>query len=238
VLWVPHRRERVTYQPWPAPQIVGRDRLSAMGRPLAALVAVATIVVGLAGCTTHVSATTTTTAVPKTATSTAPDPANTTVSGFHVPRRFVLTGGNAEAAAMLRSIVLPPGSQQVAPLTQAGLRKEAQRPACNPLIDKSRYWTVRGTLGQVDSFLSTHPEAGRTTSTSGSFNSPQYSGDFVAEVPTDQSVRNQSELVATFINIENGEVGIRADAEVVPPGADCASSGGGDASSSGGAAAS
>lgn len=208
-----------------------------MGRPLAALVAVATIVVGLAGCTTHESATTTTTAVPKAAPSTTPDPANTTVSGFQVPRRFVLAG-NAEAAAMLHSIVLPPGSQQVAPLTQAGLRKEAQRPACNPLIDKSRYWTVRSTLGQVDSFLNTHPEEGRTTSTSGSFNGPQYGGAFVVEVPTDQSVRNQSELVATFVSIENGEVGIRADAEVVPPGADCASSGGGDASSSGGAAAS
>ena len=53
---------------------------------------------------------------------------------------------------------------------------------------------------------------------------PQDDGDWVAEDPTDQSVRNQSELVVTFTSIGNGDVGIRSDVEVVPAGAECGSS--------------
>ena len=129
---------------------VNSERLSAMGNPSQCVSG------GLEGCTTPGSESTRTTADRTIAPSATPDYGNATGSGH-----------SHEATVMLDSIVLPPGSRQVPRLTQAGLRREAQRPACTPLVDESRYWTVRSTVGQVESFLNTHPEQGRTTSTVG-----------------------------------------------------------------------
>jgi hypothetical protein len=189
-----------------------------MSRTLAVLAAVAVISLGLAGCTTPGPSSTRITAAPKTDASTS----------------------STHATTMLNSIILPSGTQRVVRLTQPGFGQPEQRPACQPLIDQPRYWTVRSTVGQVGSFLNTHPEMGMRISASGVFNGTKDSGDFVAEAPINQSVRSlssQSTLVVTFISVGNGDVGIRADAEVVPKGARCQTSGGGAASSSGGAAA-
>ena len=191
-----------------------------MGRALAVVAATVTSVLGLAGlagCTT-----------------TVPGASPSTTSGPH-PLNVLLPDSSTKAKVMLNSIVLPPGSHRVPVLTQKGLRQPEQRPACHPLIDRSRFWTVRGTVGQVQSFLSSHPAKGTTTSAGGSFTGPTDSGAFVVDVPVGQPSGDPPTIVVTFIGIGNGDVGIRADAEIVPSGARCVSSGGGPATSASGA---
>jgi len=135
----------------------------------------------------------------------------------------------AVTVSVIDSVIVPPGSREVAWLGEPGLRRPEQSSACNPLVDHTRFWTDRSTLSKVDSFLMAHPERGSVVRVSGSFSSPDVKGDFEVDVPSDYPRNNQSELVFTFVNIGIDNVGIRADAESVPHGATCVSSGGSSA---------
>ena len=145
------------------------------------------------------------------------------ISPFSTPTGTLNTL-SPEATTMLSAIVLPPDTHQVVRLNQSALRQPAQSVGCVPLVDESRFWVARGSVSEVVSYLRAHPETGRRTAESGSLNGGQL--EWVAEVPTGGPAKNQSTLVVTISSVSTAEVGIRADAQVVPLGAECVSAGG------------
>lgn len=139
-----------------------------------------------------------------------------------------------EADCFLAGIVVPAGAHRVSAKTLPGLTTAPVEPACTPLIDQSRIWTLTGTAPDVQGFLRAHPAAGMTVSgytlPGSSLPVPPDAAAWVSEVPTG-AVHDDNQLVVSVLDIGKGMVGIRADAQIIPAGAACSSAGGGAAAS-------
>jgi hypothetical protein len=132
------------------------------------------------------------------------------------------------AARLLHEVPLPPGHRTVSRLTSALPQHPASSIGCMPLVDKARVMVVRGTLQSVSTFLKRHhPERWTVQGSGGSVDGStgNTSRDLIY-VPLGTSAARQPELVVTYAADGKGRVGIRVDAEVVPPGARCSTSGG------------
>jgi hypothetical protein len=104
----------------------------------------------------------------------------------------------------------------------------SQEPACHPLTDEVRYWVVAGDPADVTAFLTAHAPSWLPNDGSGWLGSTG-GGTISYEVmdaPRGKSLRAQPGLDFTIAALPGGATGVRADAEVVPPGATCTSSGG------------
>ncbi len=150
--------------------------------------------------------TTTTTSVTSNAPTPAPDP-------------------EGQAEQMLDAAIVPSGAQQVASLPGTAFAQPGQHPACNPLVGETRYWQVSGAPQDVAAFLAAHAPSWITNSGTGqSGNNGENTSYIVFDTPAGDTGWNSSNtLVFTIAALPEG-TGIRADAEVIPPGSSCVSS--------------
>jgi hypothetical protein len=131
------------------------------------------------------------------------------------------------AAQLLRDVPVPPGERPVSHLTAALLQHPASSIGCTPLVDKARFMVISGTLQSVSTFLRRHhPERWAVQGSGGSVEGATGKTSYdVIYVPSVTAAATQRELVVTYAAEGRGKVGIRVDAEVVPPGARCSTSG-------------
>lgn len=129
-----------------------------------------------------------------------------------------------EADCFLAGIVVPAGAHRVTTKSLPGLTTAPQQPACTPLIDQSRFWTLTGTTADVQAFLRAHPAAGMTIS---GYSAAVQAGSVssVSEYPTGSALRDDG-LALSVLDAGQGMVDIRADGQVIPAGAVCSSGGG------------
>ena len=124
------------------------------------------------------------------------------------------------AAQLLHEVPLPPGDRPVSHLTSELLTHPASSIGCTPLVDKARLMVVSGTLQSVSTFLKRHhPQRWTVQGSGGSVDgSTGNASRDVIYVPLGTAAAPQPELVVTYAVDGKGKVGIRVDAEVVPPG--------------------
>jgi hypothetical protein len=137
----------------------------------------------------------------------------------------------AAAGRLLDAAVLPRGAVQVPALPGQVFAQPSEEPACDPLTDAVRYWTVPGGPAQAAAFLQTHAPAGLTNDGTGSLLSTS-SGETVSydvtDAPPGRGFGSPAGLDFTVAALPDGMTGIRADAELVPANANCAFSAGPD----------
>jgi hypothetical protein len=101
-----------------------------------------------------------------------------------------------------------------------------QEPACTPLVDKTSYWETSGSLQAVAAYLVANAPSWIQNEGSGG-------GGNVGEGTTYSIVfdtvrgsgwNSGDQLVFVIADLTDGSVGIRVDAEVIPPGSACISS--------------
>jgi hypothetical protein len=127
------------------------------------------------------------------------------------------------AAQLLYKVPIPPGGRPVSHLAPDLLLHPASSIGCTPVIDKARFIVVNGTLQTVTSFLrSHHPQRWIVQGFGSSADGKTGKGSSdVTYAPLAKAEAVQPELVVTYAGDGIGRVGIRVDAEVVPPGARC-----------------
>jgi hypothetical protein len=132
------------------------------------------------------------------------------------------------AAQLLEEVPLPPGDRLESHLTWELLAHPASSIGCTPLVDKARLMVVSGTLQSVSTFLKRHhPPRWTVQGSGGSVDGATGNASRdVIYVPLGTAAAPQPELVVTYAVEGKGKVGIRVDAEVVPPWARCSTSGG------------
>ncbi len=129
---------------------------------------------------------------------------------------------SATATSILAGVIIPSGSITVSQLSSSGLQEPAQRPACTPLIDVSKFWSVPGSYPALQKFLQSHPPAGMVNTGQGTWGGANGDGADVIDAPSGERT-NTSTLVLSMVQLTPRRVGLRADAEIVSPHADCAS---------------
>jgi len=132
--------------------------------------------------------------------------------------------GHAVAAAirMVKSAILPTGSRAVARLPGNNLTEPAQVPACDPIVDATTLWLIRGSAGKLTTFLAGHVPPGMRNDESGSSTSRGVTTSYsVADVPLGKSSAQRT-LVFTFGPVGRA-TGLRVDALTIPSGAICMS---------------
>jgi len=136
----------------------------------------------------------------------------------------------AAAIRVVKSAILPPGSRNVARLPGKTLQEPAQVSACDPLVDATSLWLIRGSSGTLQTFLVGHVPAGMTNEETGSATLRGVTTSYsVADIPRGKHP-SQETLVFTFWPVGRARAtGLRVDALTVPYGALCMSGGGGDA---------
>jgi hypothetical protein len=127
------------------------------------------------------------------------------------------------AADLLKEVPVPPGARPVSRMTSELLQHPAASIGCTPLVDKARFMMVYGTLQSVSTFLrSHHPERWAVQGSGGSVNgNTGNASSVVIYAPSVTAAAPQPDLVVTYAADGKGKVGIRVDAEVVPPDARC-----------------
>jgi hypothetical protein len=124
---------------------------------------------------------------------------------------------------LLYKVPMPPDGRPVSHPPSDLLRHPASSIGCTPLVDKARFISVNGTLQTVTTFLrSHHPRGWIVQGFGGSADGKtgKASSD-VTYAPLAKATALQPELVVTYAGDGMGKVGIRVDAEVVPPDARC-----------------
>jgi hypothetical protein len=131
---------------------------------------------------------------------------------------------DGQAAQVLDAAVVPVGAQQVSSLTGSVFSQPASAPACNPLFDHAGYWVVPGRPQAIASFLESHAPAWIPNLGYGS-GGVKGSIDFytVLDSVVGPGWNSADELTFVVAAHGTGSTGIRADAEVVPSGAECIS---------------
>lgn len=132
-----------------------------------------------------------------------------------------MAAANAEANGILNRVELPSGSREVGHLGGAQFAKEIFVPACNPKTDGTRFWTVPGSVEGVVAYVKAHPSIG-TAGSEGSATTGAYSTS--ADVVMEYSYApqwQQETLDITIGQLATGQVGVRADAIVVPRSSTC-----------------
>jgi len=129
---------------------------------------------------------------------------------------------------MLDAAILPSGAQEVASLPGSIFAQPSLQPGCDPLVDETLYWQVSGAPQDVASFLAAHAQS--WMSSPGSGQGGNVNGGptsyFVFDSPKGTDWNSSDMLDFTVAGLPTGETGIRADAEVVPPGSSGVSAGG------------
>jgi hypothetical protein len=158
---------------------------------------------------------------PKPGASTAPTPSLTTQAS-------TTDDATSDAKTLLVTAVLPSDSASVGSPPAPILNNPAQRAACDPLIDLTRFVVIpHTTLDEVETFLLAHPTP--TLDVQGQARMTKDGEVQTADVvqSKDVSLTSGESLVFTFARVSGGGVGIRVDAQVIPPNALCSHSGGG-----------
>ena len=121
---------------------------------------------------------------------------------------------SANASSVVAGVVVPSGSTPVSQLSATGLEEPAQRPACTPQIDVSKFWIVPGSYRALHGFLQSHPPAGMLNTGHGTWGGANGDGS--------RRHRRPSWRKNEYINarVEHGAT----DAALVPSHADCESS--------------
>lgn len=128
----------------------------------------------------------------------------------------------AAAIRMAKSAILPPGSRAVARLPGKDLSEPAQVSACDPLVDATTLWIIRGSAGNLTTFLVDHAPPGMRNDENGSSTSGGVTTSYsVADMPLGKHP-SQRELVFTFGPVGRA-TGLRVDALTIPSGALCMS---------------
>lgn len=134
------------------------------------------------------------------------------------------------AGALLALAPAPPRAQSAGKLGGAKFASPAEQPACTPLDLRTRYWTSTLDGAAVQRYLSAHP--GRHLRANGG-GEGMIHGVVDSWIVTLQPLRvkpgtdaSNDEIVYEIAPLAHG-VGIRVDAEVVPPHASCEYAGGG-----------
>jgi hypothetical protein len=154
-------------------------------------------------------------------------------SGSTLSQRAV---ARAEAAAALATTLAPPGGRAVDALRSSRLRQPAASAVCTPLIRVTRRWVVpHTTMRAIADHLATHPSPGmREYGTGRAYREPA-TGDPMPLPPTEvgrtlsRDVTERARtgglhgatLIYTIAPEPSGAIGVRADVEVVPRGAEC-----------------
>jgi hypothetical protein len=129
----------------------------------------------------------------------------------------------AAAISVAKSAILPPGSRAVARLSGKDLREPAQVSACDPIVDATTLWLIRGSAGNLTAFLVDHVPPGMRNEEAGSSTSGGVTTSYsVADVPSGKHSAQRT-LVFTFGPVGRA-TGLRVDAMTIPSGAGCASS--------------
>ena len=136
----------------------------------------------------------------------------------------------ATAIRIVSRAILPSGSRDVARLPGKTLKEPAQVSACDPLVDATSLWLIRGSAGTLETFLADHVPPGMANEEIGSATLRGVTTSYsVADIPRGKHP-SQETLVFTFWPVSRGRAtGLRVDALTVPSGALCMSGGGGDA---------
>jgi hypothetical protein len=129
---------------------------------------------------------------------------------------------------MLDAIIVPAGAVRVSGLPGTAFAQPSVEPACSPLTDDVRYWVVPGSPADVAAFLAAHTPRGLPNDATGSLvlAAGQAISYTVSDAPQDSRLASPAELNFTTAALPGGMTGIRADAEVAPADAVCASSDG------------
>jgi hypothetical protein len=133
-----------------------------------------------------------------------------------------------KADEMLDAVLVPPGSRPVPSLPGRAFDQPWEEPACFPLVDKSRLWEVAGDPQSVFSYLKAHAPTWIPYNSTGQV-SGQFSASTLEGYPTGPGWSSPSSAYQLDLTVAaNGHrsTGIRADGEVIPPGATCKSGGG------------
>jgi hypothetical protein len=147
--------------------------------------------------------------------------------GMHITRA-AREHAVAAAIRVVGRAILPPGSRDVARLPGKTLSEPAQVSACDPLVDATTLWLVRGPAGTLTTFLVGHVPPGMTNDESGSMTLRGVTTSYsVADIPRGKHPAQET-LIFTFWPVGRA-TGLRVDALTVPSGALCMSGGGGNA---------
>lgn len=131
------------------------------------------------------------------------------------------------ASMMLDAVILPPGAAGVPVLPGASFSQPSAAPACDPLIDEARYWVVPGSPADVAAFLEAHAPSWLPSVGTGTLsNSGGVVNYDVTYEPRGMGFGDPIGLDITVAALPSGLTGMRADAEVIPPSAECTRSGG------------
>jgi hypothetical protein len=142
-----------------------------------------------------------------------------------IPTTRPVSSADADAAKLLEDPTIPPGARSVASLPGKEFASPSQMPGCQEIGLKTLYWVAPGSITSIADYLSSRPASGfergnvGTAKLGGKLVSASVSESFMGKVG------KQAKVVYTIAPTQNGRVGIRLDAEVVPVGAPCASAG-------------
>jgi hypothetical protein len=133
----------------------------------------------------------------------------------------------AAAIRIVSSAILPPGFREVARLPGSNLSEPAQEVACNPIVDATTLWLLRGPAGDLAAYLVDHVPPGMTNDGTGSLTSGGVTTSAsVSDIPRGKHPAQQT-LIFTFGSVGRaGATGLRVDALAVPSSAVCMSAGG------------
>lgn len=127
-----------------------------------------------------------------------------------------------QAEQLLDAVLVPPASTEVSGLPGKIFSRPTQEPACQPLIDNTRFWEVPGHPQQVANYLYSHTSSWVPNHGGGSQSDGERLVNDVPQGPGWSQSKDQLDFVIAALS--NGESGIRADGEVVPTYARCISS--------------
>jgi hypothetical protein len=132
------------------------------------------------------------------------------------------------AEGMVQSVVVPRDATFAASPPSSSLSKPAQKPLCNPLIDVVRFWSVPENYSSLEQFLERHPPHGMTFGGQGSWNGPDQVGVDIVDFQKGSGFDGGrgGTLVLSAVQLSANSSGLRADAEIVPPHAQCINPGG------------
>jgi hypothetical protein len=167
--------------------------------------------------------------VPATATSPSTSPTTSTTPSTIIISNAPTPAANSIGAAeqMLDAAVLPAGASPIVSLPDAVFSEPGQSIACTPLVDETSYWEIPVTAQAVAAFLVANAPSWIPNTLSGSAGNAN--GGTTSLIVGD-SVRGSGwnpsdQLVFVVADLGSGSAGLRVDAEVVPPGSACLSSG-------------
>ena len=127
-----------------------------------------------------------------------------------------------EAALIVARVVVPAHTVRVRALIGPVFAKPAVVPACDPLVDATRYWKVPGSLAKVTGEFKAHPESGLPQVGGGTM---FHHGAVTMMFITETSNNAKQMLDLSLADVGRGTVGVRADGLVIPPGSVCSSAG-------------